>query len=227
MGYIDIKLPKEENGLFPKPSKIFDWDVMVDGREYVVGEFQGYIHSYSYRFGKTTTNNLYCWPRGEEPNESNLLEYDMPYDGPVDWGIVYKPYNYSNYKYDPETRHIGYITITRNGKEFYEFGGNMHTGIDHARCIIDNLDNIPINFYIYDYVNKEIIGRECYFYGYKAKVDYWCEGQGCVILVCDEEDPERRKEALAKWDAEGCEDGQPKIDIIDPYPGTGFRWFKD
>ena len=216
------ELPKE--GDLPKPTTIFDWDVMVDGKEYVVGKFEGYAHTISFIRGVDSIEDLYCWPRVEEPTRENILEYHMPYNGPVDWGIIYKPYSYSNYKHDPETRHIGCITITRNGKKFYEFGGSMHTGIDHARCIIGNLDNIPINFYAYDYVNKEIIGRECYFHGYKAKIDYWCEGQGCAILVCDEDDPERRKEALAKWEAVGCEDDEPKINVIDPYPGTGFQW---
>ena len=214
------------NEPFPKPSAMFgSWDVVVNGKPYIVGEFEDHPHAIRYMSGSEAACNLYCWPRDEEPTRENVVQYIMPENGPVDWGISYEHYNKIKYKYEPEIQSIGMITITRNGKKFYSFRGSMNIGIDKARCIIERLQDCPIDFNAYDYINKEILGCECYFYGYKAKIDYWCDGQGCACLICAEEDPERKKAALAKWEAVGCEDANPKIDIVDPYPGTGFTWF--
>ena len=133
MSNITIKeLPRE--GEFPKPSVVCNWDVVIHGKEYVVGEFKEYAHSISYSLGKEIINRLYCWPRGEEPNHENIVEYNMPASGPVNWGILYEPHNIISYKYDDmEMIPVGMITITRNGKKFYEFRGSMHTGIDQDR----------------------------------------------------------------------------------------------
>lgn len=212
---------------FPKPSALFSsWDVMVNGKPYIVGAFKDYPYCILSRGCNDVICNSYCWPRGEEPTRENIVQYSMPENGPVDWGISYEHYNTVKYKYEPEIQSIGMITITRNGKKFYSFRGSMGLGIDKARCIIERIStDLSIDFSTYDYINKEIIGRECYFYGYKAKITDWCDGQGCAIIECAETDSKRKAEALAKWEAVGCDDDCIKIDIIDPYPGTGFTWF--
>lgn len=213
-----------EHNPIPEPTHIFNWDVIVNGKSYIVAEFKGFAHCIVYHLGVRSYEYLYCWPRGEEPTKDNIIAYRMPDNGPVNWGIKFDPHNIIHWKH-VETRHIGTITITRNGKDFYSFNGSMHTGIDKARSIIERINDGPINFSNYDYINKEILGHECYFYGYKAKINHWCDGQGCAIIVCTEEDPKRREEAIAKWKIIGWDDDEPKIDIIDPWPGTGFTWF--
>lgn len=219
MNTYDLIKEITKDTVLPKP-RIFDWDVVIYGKPYTVGRFNGYAHSIVTCYGADMINDLYCWPRGEEPTYENISEYNMPRSGPVNWGIKYSD-DYAFHK--GEVRAIGKITITRNGIDFYTFIGSMDIGIDKARCIISRLQEDAI---FWDGINyeQEILNHSCYFKGYKAKIIRWIIGQGCVIIEPDEEDPVRAEEAKKVWIEHG-EDGNIKCNIIDPYPGTGFSWF--
>ena len=207
--------------ILPKPH-IFDWDVVINGKPYTVGRFEGYIHSIESRYGAESINNLYCWPRGEDPTYENISEYNMPQSGPVNWGIRYTD-DYEFYK--GEVRAIGRVTITRNNVDFYTFAGSMNSGIDHARCIIEKLQEDVISWNSIDYEN-ELLAHSCYYKEYKAKITRWIINQGCIIIEPDEEDPIRAEEARKEWIE--CSGGNSiKLDIIEPcyYTSTGFSWF--
>ena len=124
------------------------WDVVVKGREYQVVMIEGYIHAIG---GGRGENNLWMYPRDEEPTYENLVEYYCDGCG-VCWGIKYEPHNYIRTKWDEtECYTSGGAMITRNGEDFYFCRG----GIDEAKWLMKHLDEHPLNLNEYGFVEMD------------------------------------------------------------------------
>ena len=152
----------------------FDWDVVV-GRTYKIPyqvvRIEGYIHTMG---GKWGINDLWMYPRREEPSYENLIEFNG--NGGVCWGIKYDPHYYVKTKWDEtECYSIGGAMITRNGKDFYFCKG----GIDEARYRISLLDDHPLELNSYEF-DKKMIGRKIWWRSEPGIITMWIgDGQAC------------------------------------------------
>lgn len=213
----NIKLiDKDTNILELKMSK-FDWDVEVYDKPYQVVRIDGYIHSIGWCHRE---NDLWMYPRNEEPNYKNLIEYKCNGCG-VCWGIKYEPYNYIRNKWDePECFTTGGAMITRNGKDFYF----CRRGIDEAEYKIKDLNEHPLNLNGYGFENK-IIGRKVWWRSEPAIITHWIgNGQACVILEPDGIDKFTTPAEFVEEEGDDYyEDGDVKIDIFDNH----IWWFRD
>lgn len=176
----EIKLITEENIKDISISKIYDWDVVLNGRPYYVARIDGYVHRIGGKYGN---NDLWAFPRNEAPTVENLIEFDC--DNPVSWSISYESKNIIRCKWnETESYSIGVITIYRNGKEFYSFRGSIGNGIDKGRCMIEEYKEHPLNLQKIDF-DKKMIGRKVWWRSEPAKIESFVEGQASVILVPD------------------------------------------
>jgi hypothetical protein len=208
MNVLDIRLPKKDTD-FSKMRK-YDWDVVIGKIPMRVGVLDGFVHTIG---GKWGNNELYAWPRNEEPNYENITPFDS--DHIVDWGIEYKEnHYYGSTMGESEIRSTGRSIITRNGVPFYTVRGGRRYSMLKASVIIDDLgDAYPINFEFIDY-QKQIIGRKIAYKGVICEITNWIEGQGCIIIKPEKE--LSKEELKDKWgiDDEYEYDGDLKIDII-------------
>lgn len=153
-----------------------DWDVVVRDRSYQVVRIDGYVHTIGGKWGE---NNLWMYPRDEEPTYDNLVEYQG--DGGACWGYKYEPHNYIRSKWEErECFTSGGVMITRNGEDFYF----CRTGIDEARYLMNKIDEHPLDLNIYKF-DKQMIGRKVWWRSEPAVITHWIEGQACVILEPD------------------------------------------
>lgn len=120
------------------------FDITVDGKNYGI-RYEG--------TGNCITNMLFD---SSNPDLDVYIESEMF----VCWGIRYDPKNVMGKDIlgkDCVTLEE-YVTITRNGEDFYKFAGDINTGIDMARVIISKLRKHPFKFEHHNY-GKNIIGR--------------------------------------------------------------------
>ena len=202
---------------------LFPWDVEVNGVPYQVARLEGFVHSIGGRRGE---NDLWMWPRGEEPMYENLLEFQCDGSG-VCWGICYEPHNYIKSKYDEsECFTSGGAMITRNGKYFYFCRG----GIDQARYILTSLiDDHPMDLHEYEY-DKKVIGRKVWWRSEPAIIKSWIgHGQACVMLEPDTSLIERFSMPAEYVEEDDCMLNDPettesvKADIFDAH----IWWFRE
>lgn len=154
------------------------WDVEIKGIPYQVVKIEGYIHTLG---GKQGENDLWMYPRNENPTCENLIEFQCEKPG-VCWGIKYEPYNYIRNKWDElECFTSGGAMITRNGRDFYF----CRAGIDEAKYRIKHLDEHPLELNEYGFEEK-MIGRKVWWRSEPAIITKWIgNGQACVILEPD------------------------------------------
>jgi hypothetical protein len=208
----DIRLP-DENTEFSKISR-YDWDVVMGKNHDIllqVGRLGGYIHTIG---GKWGDNDLYCWPRGEEPTYENVTPFDSNHV--VDWGLRHEEHNYWGSRMgDPELDSTAYTVITRNGKDFYSVSGGKGYSIPKALIIMEDIQEHVIDFNCIDYASKEIVGRVITYNKVLCKITLWCEGQGCIILepIKDKPMSDQQMAEMLGVDPEDY-DGCLKIDII-------------
>ena len=214
----EIKLIDKDT-IIPKASPL-DWDLEIKGRPYYVVRLEGFVHTIGGHWGE---NNLWAYPRDEEPCYENLIEFDS--DSPVLWGIEYKPTHYIKNKWgEREVRRGSSLIITRNGKPFDELNCNgIYYGIDKARVRISDYNEHPLGLNAIDF-DKKMEGRKIWWRSQPAKIEYFIWGQGCVIIVPDgiekfETPPEFR-------DDDFMDDGENysiKAHILDKH----IWWFRD
>lgn len=157
----------------------FDWDVIINDKPYYVVKIKGYYHTIGGKYGN---NDLWAYPRNEEPTYKNLIQFDGE---PVCWGITYKPINCKYNKYDETgVRQYGNVVITRNGEYFcdtYPYAKGINYGIDYARCLIVKLRELPICVERIDF-DKKIIGWRLSYNNKIYEIESYVHGQACVIL---------------------------------------------
>lgn len=214
---IEIKLIDKDT-IIPK-ARPLDWDLEIKGRPYHVVRLDGYVHTIGGHWG---VNNLWAYPRDEEPCYENLIEFNS--DSPVLWGIEYKPTHYIKHKWgESEMRRGGSLIITRNGKPFDEIRcREMYYGIDEARVRISNYSYHPLGLNTIDF-DKKMEGRKIWWRSQPAKIERFIWDQACVIIVPDgiekfETPPEFRYD-----DWMNDENDRIKAHILDKH----IWWFRD
>lgn len=172
-----IKLIHKNTDIASLKMRKYPWDVCINERPFQVACIEGYIHTIGGRYGN---NDLWAYPRDEEPTYENLIEFDGE---PCNWGLRYEPKNYIRTKWDEtEALHSGGVTITRNGEDFYSLAGGMSYGIDKARVLIQEIKEHPLDLGDIDF-DKKMVGRKVWWNGQPAVIQRYIEGQACVILV--------------------------------------------
>ena len=72
----DIRLI-EKDTILPKLYP-YDWDVYINDKPYYVVRIEGFVHTIGGKYGE---NDLWAYPRDEEPTYKNLIEFNC--DNPV------------------------------------------------------------------------------------------------------------------------------------------------
>ena len=213
----EIKLIKKDT-IIPK-TKPLDWDLEIKGIPYYVVRLEGFVHTIGGHWGE---NNLWAYPRDEEPCYENLIEFNS--NSAVLWGIEYKPTHYIKSKWgEIEVRRGSCLRITRNGKLFDELNCNeIYYGIDKARVRISDYNEHPLELNTIDF-DKKMEGRKIWWRSQPAKIESFIWGQACVIIVPDgiekfETPPEFRDD-----DWMDDENDYIKTHILDEH----IWWFRD
>lgn len=173
----DFKLIDKNTDIKSLNMNKYDWDVVINGRQYYVMRIEGYVHTIGGKYGE---NDLWAYPRNEEPSYENLIEFGC--ENPVCWGIRYEPYNYTKCKWgECEAKSANGIVITRNGEDFCD---EVFGGLDKAKVMISEFNEHPLGFNEIDFDNKAI-GRKVWWRSEPAVITNYINGQACVILKPD------------------------------------------
>lgn len=212
----EIKLIEKDTDIKSLKMSKYNWDTVVYGKPYQVVKIEGYVHTIG---GYWKENNLWMYPRYEEPTYENLIEYSVPGNG-VCWGYRYEPHLYVRTKWDEtECFRTGGVMITRNGADFYFCRG----GIDEAKWLLHGIDDHPIDLNFYDF-EKNVIGRKVWWRSEPGIITSWVgHGQACVII---EPDGISKFTKPAEYkDDDIYDDCEPtiKADIFDSH----ICWFRD
>lgn len=213
----EIKLI-EKDTIIPKVIPL-DWDVEIKGRPYYVARLKDFVHTIGGHWGE---NNLWAYPRDEEPNYENLIEFDS--STPVLWGIEYKPHHYIRSKWgESEVLKGSNLFITRNGKVFDEIPNNgINYGIDKARVRIEEYNDHPLDLNSIDF-DKKMIGRKIWWRSQPAKIESFIWGQACVIIVPDGIDSFETPLEFKDDDFMEEDEDYIKTHILDDH----IYWFRD
>lgn len=212
----EIKLIKEDTDISSLEILKFDWDVVIKGRPYYVVQIKGYNHSIVGIYNGQ--NNLWMYPRDEEPSYENLVEYSSNNFGAL-WGYRYEPYNYIKNKWgESECFACHKYIITRNGEDFYD---GCH-GIEDVLQKIKRLKEHPIQFDLIHW-KDEVIGTKVWYRSQPGIIESWIDKQACVII---EPDGIERFDVPAEFRDEDSimfDDDFIKADVFDP----NIYWFRD
>jgi len=177
----EIKLIDKDTDLSKVNKHALKWDVVVNNIPQEVYRIEGFIHSIGGHFGE---NDYWCCPRDQEPSVDNLIEFSGHV---IQWGIEYIPINYTKYKWgEDEVRKTGRTVIKRNGKTFYVIGcNNMDYGLAKARYSLTRLEEHPIGFSSYDFVEKDVIGRKIWYSDQPAIIQRanWFDDNGFEVWI--------------------------------------------
>ncbi len=220
MEFTDIHLLDENADL--SKIKPYDWDLEIRGVPYYVCRIEGYCHSISWQGGNETRNELWCYPRNEEPSFGNLVEYNLK--SPVAFGIQYDETRYVKCKWDEcETRMGCGTTITRNGRPFYRVSGYRSYSVPKAIALLSEIEEHPLDFLSIDY-DKKMIGRKIWYNGQPGVITGYIDGQCCVMIAPDGFDkwkvPPEFKNELGDYE----EERELKIDCLE---SKRIWWFRD
>ena len=214
----DIKLIDKDTNISELKMRKMDWNVVMNGKPFQVVRIEGYVHTIGGRWGE---NDLWVYPRDEEPTYENLIEYNS--ERPVMWGINFNPHHYVRSKWDEtEMRYSGAVTITRNGEDFYTLFGGMNYGIDKARVLISEIEEHPLGLNEIDY-DKNIIGRKVWWRSQPAVITMWMKGQACVLLEPDGIESFKKPAEYENDDMMFGEEKDIKTSIFDKH----IYWFRD
>lgn len=205
-----IKLITENTDLSSLKMRKYDWDVVVHDIPYQIVAIESYIHAIGDSRGE---NNLWMYPRNEEPTYNNLVEYYGNGCG-VCWGIKYEPHNYIRTEWDETGCYTsGGAMITRNGKDFYFCRG----GIIEAQYLLQDIDKHPLDLNMYGFA-KKMIGRKVWWHSEPAIITYWVDhGQARVKLEPDGIDRFTTPAEYANDDVMAYEERDVKISIFDEH----------
>ena len=215
MSELRINLIDEETDL--SIIQKYNWDIDVKGFKYHVCRVPEYYHSIGGKYGN---NNLWCYPREEEPSFNNLLQFN---GSPVRWGVVIDDSNYIKHKWgEGEILHTHWVSITRNGEEFYSFAcGGLGYGMAKAQVLIARLEDHPISFNDIDF-EAQIIGRKIWWHESPGIIRRYIKGQACVMIEPDGIEKFPRPSSYRDDDPYG-EDIDIKAEIFD----NNIWWFRD
>lgn len=220
MEFSDIKL-LDYNVDFSK-IKPLDWDLEVNGIPYYVCRIEGYCHSLMWHGGNETRQELWCYPRHEQPSLDNLIEYNLK--SPVAWGIEYDEIHHRHTKWDEtETRSGSRTIITRNSKPFYIVHGGINYSVPKAIALLAEINEHPLEFNSIGYYDK-MIGRKVWWNSQPGIITRYIQGQCCAMIRPD--GIERFKEPREFQDERGecCEANEVKIDCLET---KRTWWFRD
>ena len=216
----DIKLISKETDISKLKMRNMNWDVVIGNRPYYVTRIDGYVHTIGGKWGE---NNLWAYPRDEQPTYENLVEYGSA--NPVNWGIKFEPHHYMKTKWgETDISYSGSVTITRNGEDFYTLGGGINYGIDKARVLISELQEHALDFDLIDY-DKKMIGRKVWYRSQPAIITRWIKGQACVILEPDGIDSFKTPAEFENDDMFG--DDENKKSIKTEVFNKSIYWFRE
>lgn len=146
------------------------WDLQLGDVMYKVVHIKGYPHT----IYADIPNEYWCYPRFKEMSVNNLIPYTLTC--PVKWGVLYEPKVYKETHYgDPCLRHEAEVFILRNGVKFCKTKHNGLLGVHEAPILINDIQQMPINFNNFDYMN-ELIGRKIVYKGELAIITNFYEG---------------------------------------------------
>lgn len=209
----EIKLINKDT-ILPKLTP-FDWDLVIHGNLYYAVKIPGYIHTIGGRWGD---NDIWAYPRDEEPSYKNLVEFDA--ESPVCWGIVYQPILYMEYKWGEDSIVSGQkLQITRNGEPFYDF---IFGTIAKVFYLLDRIKEHPLELDTIDF-DKKAIGRKVWWRSEPAVIIDYINGQACVILEPDGIDEFTVPSEFMDKEADCYEERWVKTSIFDEH----IWWFRD
>jgi hypothetical protein len=192
----------------------FDWDVVVDNIPYQVVKIDNYIHSIGSYHGE---NDLWMYPRHEEPTYENLIEFHCHGNG-VQWGINFEPHNYIRSKWgETECFTSNRVIITRNGRKFCSC-----CSIDEAKVKIEELKEHPLDLDFFNYSEK-MMGRKVWWRSDPAIITHYINGQACIILKPDGIDKFTVPAEFTNESDIYYEEGDVKVSIFSEH----IWWFRD
>lgn len=212
----EIRLIEKETDISQLKMYKYNWDVEIAGQPFQVVKIEGYVHTIG---GIGGFNDLWMYPRDEEPTYENLIEYRCT-DMGVCWGIKYAPKNYTRNKWgECECFTSGGAMITRNDKDFFFCRG----GIREAEYLLPRIYEHPIGLNEIDY-DKKIIGKKVWWRSEPGIITSWVgNGQACVII---EPDGIKKFTVPAEHAEDGddyYEDNSVKVDIFSNH----IWWFRN
>lgn len=206
----EIKLISENTDLSKIEMHEYDWDAVINDEPYKVYSIPEYVHTIG---GRYHDNCLWCCPRNEEPTYYNLI----PFNGEAPtYSIHLDELNVPKHHWDDSEIDVHVkCTILRNNKEFYTFVTNnlAYAYADAYRLITDICEGV-INFSIWDYVNKEIIGRHVWWKGKPYTLVNYFEGSCCVIAVSGHFDLNDNEEYQGSKCLDDDDDSSVKLDLL-------------
>lgn len=174
----DIKLITKDTDIEKLEMRKLNWDVIIKGVPYYVVRIPGYVHSIVGIYNGE--NDLWAYPRNENPSYENLIEYSTNQFG-VLWGYRYEPYNYIKHKWgEAECYTCNKYIITRNGEDFYD---DCYS-IEEVLTKINRLKEHPISFNSINW-KDEIIGRKIWWRSQPAIIDRYVNKQAAIIIKPD------------------------------------------
>ena len=140
------------------------------------------------------------------PKDELIHLPDTIIQNPVQYGIIYNPYNVEidANEIDPKNeikkfifdisplKNRQSICITRNGSPFYtlspivDHNTDMYQGILRALQLIEIIKRHPLNFNHINY-NINMIGRHVWYHSQPAVITKWIKGRGIAVLEPDKE----------------------------------------
>ena len=213
---IKINLIEKDTDLSKIKFLPLDWDLVIKGRPYYVVDLPNFVHTIG---GKWGANSYWAYPRDEEPSYENLVEFESDYA--VEWGLTYNPHHYIRNKYgESMVMNTSRVLIYRNGRIFYD----GCYSIDHARHIISNCQDHPLELNSIDY-DKKMIGRKVWWRSEPGIITRWVDGQACVIIEPDKDliDKFTTPAEFADEGDDFYEDNEVKTSIFDKH----IWWFRD
>lgn len=175
-----IKLIDNKTDLSKCEIKELDWDINVRGIDYKCFRIKGYIHSIGGKWGE---NDYWCCPRTEDPTPNNLIEFN---GYTTRYEIQVKENNYIKTKWDEsEVENSVSCHILRNDKEFYSFvcRDTAYAWAKAYSLIESTIKEGVIDFWRFNYIEEEIIGRHIWYKGQPYTLCTYMEGQCCSMAI--------------------------------------------
>ena len=168
--YLKLQEAKEKYGE-NNVRKIFE--ILIEGRMYPVYGIEGYEHMLGQSNGCPASwwldySVYHTDDDDEEPTMRELVPYIDKGVHRICWGVNYRQYNSTKYKWDEwNIRSGGVCEITANNKPVYKFHWRDFEGaLAVAQVKINDMIGHPFNFI---YPEKEV-GRKIWYYGLPAKI---------------------------------------------------------
>lgn len=188
----EIRLINENTDMSKVEIHYLDWDCVMHGQEFQILRIPGYVHTIGGRYGE---NDYWAVPRGVEPTNRNLYEFDG--EAPT-WGITMEETNYYSNKWnEAEIRKGLTCNVLRNGEVFYTISASrMDYAYAKAYSMLTELKEGVINYHNYHFWEKEIVGRHIWYKREPYTLIRYIPGQCCAMAVADHLTPDVVEEEI-------------------------------